>query len=242
MKLVKTDLYLLLIDEEAKIFQMDYYIDNEYNTVFKATLSSDQYKGCKKVIAYYPLSKDTQELDLPLLPNPFEKEVDCWLFSAFENDSKYKNNEPFYSKVFFDHAEMKTFSTKHSFENKSKFPNYVSNYWKYKAAQPKQFSLEDIKKAIEMAREADSIDDIVDLHIVLNYPNADNSDLRIKYIEEEIIQALSTQQLPKEFIPEYDLMNEGYNKPEDYPYQECKVLKTIVNLEGRKELMGTYKY
>ena len=51
------------------------------------------------------------------------------------------------------------------------------------------------QKAIQLAREADSIDGMVDLPIVLNYPNADNSDLQIKWTEEEIIQFL---QQPKE--------------------------------------------
>jgi len=64
-----------------------------------------------------------------------------------------------------------------------------------KHAEKYKFTKEDIKKAIQLAREADSIDGVVDLPIVLNYPNADNSDLQIKWTEEEIIQFL---QQPKE--------------------------------------------
>jgi hypothetical protein len=53
------------------------------------------------------------------------------------------------------------------------------------------FTVEDVRKAIQMAWEADSIDGIVDLNVVLHYGN--NNDLRTKWSEEEIIQSL----LPK---------------------------------------------
>ena len=55
----------------------------------------------------------------------------------------------------------------------------------------KLFTTEDIRKAIKMAWEADSIDGTVDLNVVLHYGN--NNDLRTKWSEEEIIQSL----LPK---------------------------------------------
>lgn len=67
----------------------------------------------------------------------------------------------------------------------------------------KLFTIEDIKKAIKMAWEADSIDGIVDLNIVLHYGN--NDDLRTKWSEEEIIQSL----LPK---TEWDIEISENNK------------------------------
>lgn len=215
MKLISTKDYLLLIDEEAEIFQMDYYLDVDCDTVARATLTLDQYSGCKKIIAYYPLSKEAKELDLPLLPNPF-KEDNPFLNGTITKATCYTDNGTFYIE------ELKKL-----FETQSN----------------KQFSLEDMIKAIEMAREADSIDGTVDLHIVLNYPNADNSDLRIKWTEEEIIQSLSTQQLPKEFIVKYEYKHVSNGKW----YNECgligfseKRLKTITNSEGKQELVGKY--
>lgn len=81
------------------------------------------------------------------------------------------------------------------------------------------FSLEDMKKAIEMAT-----------HI-----NPNNTDRF--YSKEEIIQSLSTQQLPKEFIPEIEQYTQNYHK--DIWYNR---IKTITNSEGKEFLVGTYKY
>lgn len=57
-----------------------------------------------------------------------------WLFLAYKNDPNELENEypqtPYFFKVFYDHAEMKTFSGNHSAEEKIKYPNYVSNYFK----------------------------------------------------------------------------------------------------------------
>lgn len=103
------------------------------------------------------------------------------------------------------------------------------------------FSLEDMKKAIEMAREYEFI-------------QFGGGDTESKYTEEEIIQSLSTQQLPKEFVPEYTLIKENgirelmkdefYQKfPEELP--NCvfeKKLKTITTSEGKQLLVGNYKY
>lgn len=101
------------------------------------------------------------------------------------------------------------------------------------------FSLEDVKKAIEMAREQ-SEPYYGSGGLVLSEPIYEN-----KYSEEEIIQSLSTQQLPKEFIPEYIGGGEylageigGNEIWAEYP----KELKTITNSEGRQELVGKYQY
>ena len=50
------------------------------------------------------------------------------------------------------------------------------------------YTEEQVREAIRMAWEADSIDGTVDLNIVLHY--GDNNDLRTKWSEEEIIQSL----------------------------------------------------
>ena len=59
------------------------------------------------------------------------------------------------------------------------------------------------------------------------------------------IQSLSTQQLPKEFIPE-TYCNYGDECPSKGAYDKqhlCDVrLKTIKNSEGKKELVGKYLY
>lgn len=71
MKLQQTQDYLLLIDEEAEINTLDAVINlhnNELHFALEECLHKDN--NCKKVIAYYPLTKEAKELDLPLLPRP----------------------------------------------------------------------------------------------------------------------------------------------------------------------------
>ena len=51
----------------------------------------------------------------------------------------------------------------------------------------KKYTEEDLRKAIQLAWEADSIDGTVDLNIVLHY--GDNNDLRTKWSEDEIIKS-----------------------------------------------------
>lgn len=109
---------------------------------------------------YYPLNSEAKELDLPKLP-PFEE----------DNIEKLA-------------LEEVTKISKKQFLSLGTLANIGDGFiLGYKAAQTKEkYSLDDIKKAIEMAQEVDS-DSVSSL-----------------YTKEEIIQSLSTQQLPKEFI------------------------------------------
>lgn len=72
MKLIKTDLYLLLIDEEAEIKEGKTFItkENIIHTVFGYNY------GDRVVIAYYPLTKEAKELEGLLLLPPFEEQID----------------------------------------------------------------------------------------------------------------------------------------------------------------------
>lgn len=235
-KLIRTTDYLLLIDEEAEIKENDYLLlNNEHpegriRKCFHLTNNNALWNGkdwntlkgkhffidpkesegwgfvteleCKKIIAYYPLTKEVKELDLPLLPNPFE--IDTYkMFEIVDRTCKKGG----YEHWLFDQG--------------------------YMAAQSKQFSLEDMKKAIKMAREQ-SEPYYGGGGLVLPEPIYED-----KHTEEEIIQSLFTQQLPKEFIPEYTeavSSKWGYGAPIDY------ILKTITNSEGKQELVGIYKY
>lgn len=59
------------------------------------------------------------------------EETDLWLFRAFKNNEDYKQQKPFFEKVFDDHATMKVFSAKHSRKFIEKHPDYVSNYYHF---------------------------------------------------------------------------------------------------------------
>jgi len=208
MKLQQTKDYLLLIDEEAEIKDGDICIDST-GVIFKHENHFPISIGQRKITAYRPLTKEAKELDLPLLP-PFE-ELD---FKNIVEDLP-------------EHDALKsmdgTYSSFH-YQSEAMIKGYELGY---KAAQSKQFSLEEV---INIVHQWDN-------HINIHEEDKGS----VKEIE-KFIQSLSTQRVPKEFIPEYDLMNEGYDKPEDYPYQECKVLKTTINSSWKIELVGTYKY
>lgn len=123
MKLVQTKDYLLLIDEEAEIKPDDYIIHDTVEGIVEAN-DEWHYRGEKdnywnKVIAFYPLTKEAKELDLPLLP-PFEEDV------VKLADEFYKNHQ----------------GRPYAMEKGAWREGY-------KAAQAKQFSLKDMKDILE---------------------------------------------------------------------------------------------
>lgn len=199
MKLIKTADYLLLLDEEAEISKIGTLIyENDTNLLNITGVDYEPQGLDSKIIAYYPLTKEAKELDLPLLPNPFEKEIDVeMLADVFSTSDKVHPDDSYISKV-----------------------SYIEGY---KAAQSKQFSLEDMKKAIEMAQTP------IETGIGDYYPNIS-----------EIIQSLSTQQLPKEFKPLIEIYDFDYGVG-----RKCipkKILKTIINPKSKQVLVGNYKY
>ena len=222
MKLVKTDLYLLLIDEKAEIMYNDLCYDiygspgyNNIKYVVRCLRSAnDTYwnKHTSKIIAYRKLNSEAKELDLPLLP-PFE------VTKSIEHLAEEKADVECQIDSSLDYAGF--------------YKGFISGY---KEAQSKgKYSLEDIKKAInegfQMARNS-------------SYGDIPNDE----YVK-EFIQSLSTQQLPSEFIPEYEDI--GYSC--SYPPKEMHrvdensfyvpiQIKVITNSKGKEELVGTYKY
>ena len=93
------------------------------------------------------------------------------------------------------------------------------------AQSGKQFSLEDMKKCFVAGA-------LTDLFNTWNIPKK----IYAREKAEQYIQSLSTQQLPKEFIPKYKTLLEGglVNPIEVIRY--C----TIMNSEGKEELVGDY--
>lgn len=159
-----------------------------------------------------------KKLRLGKLPNPFEDKVDVEKL-AEEYLQKWRglNNVHLSNIIHADRCKN----------------DFIAGY---KAAQQsnKQFSLEDIKKAIEMAREG-------------NFSNYEHYGY-VDWVnsEEQIIQSLSTQQLPVGFIPEPN--NIGFIKNADIMVGKklydkiMSPFKTIINSEGKEELVGNYVY
>lgn len=174
MKLTQTKDYLLLIDEGAEIKENTWYenkgvlflSDCKYDKGNNPNNSNPRVTNFNNsAIAYYPLNSKAKELDLPLLPNPFEKD-------NIVNEVERIFNEGDINHELYNEKEIC---------NAYKAGIYDG----YKAAS-KQFTLEDMKKAIEMATEM--------------LPNLREEDgYYLKHSAEEIIQSLSAQQLPEEF-------------------------------------------
>lgn len=220
MKLQQTTDYLLLIDEEADMINTEpintYYLHKEDGHESIEIKTKDKLMGFLlsgkqiyfKIIAYYPLSKEAKELDLPLLP-PFE-EVDVeklaydWLYDE-KTENKAREGYPLKPMEY----------------------GFIEGY---KAAKSKgRFTLEDIKDALnQLADKAE--------YGISNFAREE--------IITKIIQSLSTQKLPSEFIPEYEKMHKKNSDGEDigFPVHDSDKFKTITNSEGKKELVGAYTY
>lgn len=217
MKLLQTKEYLCLIDKEAKIKKGDLvaprglasYKVKSFDPLFDS--SSFHYK----VIAYFPLTKDSKELDLPLLPNPYNT-LEAKKFKDAQEYALSKNQ------------------TNIGCLTKTK----VAWLDGYEAAG--QFNLEDIKKAFEAGWQC-------------KVNNGYKSDGTYYEDESKLIQSLSTQQLPKEFIPQYKKQCSRYDytwchDAHSYGYDGDSCDHCINQLvvaeheKGINQLMGTYKY
>ena len=239
---IQTKNYVLLVDEEAEINEKPYFIWKDevhkfhshagygiktwtdYNEEDGSSLLvnwSNKRKGA--IAAYYPLTKEAKELEgLPLLPNPFKTEVNTEQLALkfFREANKHE--------IIFDLGWIKIFEAG------------------YKAAQSKQFSLEDMKKIAQAAFTVKS-----------------NNDSVIEDFEKWFNKrtgALSTPQLPKEFIPE--MVNDCIKTSNcihcnsllliddqlfchicgKEAHKIYSVMKTITNSEGKQEVVGKYKY
>jgi len=95
-----------------------------------------------------------------------------------------------------------------------------------KAKETYKYTEEDIQKAFIAGEER-----------IINKPNSSELDDFTNFI-----QSLQQPKRPKYFKCKTITMNKGYTDKSDYPYQECEILKTIINSQGQTELIGTYYY
>ena len=228
-KLIQIKDYLLLIDEEAEIQKGDLMYDNHLvglcnctKVVNKLPYSyTSSFLNVDKVIAYYPLTKEAKELDLPLLPS-FE------VTKSIEHLAEEKTDEECQIDSSLDYAGF--------------YKGFIEGY---KAAQSKQFSLEDIKTVIKWLNKNYSLieDELFEPYIG---KEDEVPDVFFHSVYEEAlnrgIQSLSTQQLPKEFEPimypkytQYD----GFEEDDEIPVMTPM---TSTNSEGKQELVGVWKF
>lgn len=196
------------------IFTPDYILLQE--VLFESSDINDA--GAWKNLAYFKLNKSVPNLiNLPLLPD-WDEEVNIELLSKNE------------IQVPLDILE-----DKHLYQR----DGFIKGFQKsQELSKDKKFTLEDIHKAIEMAREQTGWSD---------------NTMEDCYDEDEIINNLIKNKLPKEFIPEF---NYYYEKYKNTWYPTCKSnydmvkrdwgdkvvkieLKTIDTSKG-KEIVGKW--
>jgi hypothetical protein len=234
LQIIETPDYILAVsDEEIKVNDYCIMLDsfgNLFSNVQQYTNPETQHlnKGLRKVIAYQPKG-NAPELNLPLLPE-----------IVVEDDV-----EKLAEKLNIIYVLLKRrglFDT--GVEELLKIENLLiqARIEANEKAATKKYNEDDLRKAIKMAWEADSIDGTVDLNIVLHYGN--NNDLRTKWTEDEIIQSLKTH-TPKWFVAETVCDQCLDDKTTDSCYCHFGNYKTVLKtttIEGKVYLVGTYLY
>lgn len=227
MKLVNTKDYLLLIDEEVEIKEGDWFY-NSFIELCKRAEKPDvegiiNANNCvgDKIIAYYPLTKEAKELDLPLLP-PFE-----------ENFTKLNKLIKEEQDFWYNKTGSKTAT--------EIVESCISIGYKAAQQSNKQFNLEDIKKAIEMAREGRTC-----IGGGSDYVEDGETDDCVDWskTEEQIIQSLSAKRLPVEFIPSVTDCETYLADACNVRFSCCGRPQTIntITIDGKTTLEGVYKY
>jgi hypothetical protein len=262
---IETPDYILAVSDE-KIKNDEYYVSWETNSSTEPKerwviyVKSTGLNGNtpKKIIAYQPKNNAPELLPIVEYGNMTFKEVngdgswyeciDCECettrsgeFLKSQGVQLYKNKyeldlplipeivvkddveglaETYASKLYYPIGNSK--SEKDWVENQKELikVGFINGY----KAATKVYSEDDLRKAFEAG---------------INYgtkPYPLN-----KEFEEEFIQSLKQPKTPKWFVAETVTMNKGYTDKNDYPYQECEVLKTTT-INGKEYLVGTYKF
>jgi hypothetical protein len=168
------------------------------------------------VIAYQPKG-NAPELDLPLLPE-----------MVIEDDVR-KLALTLYKEPLNKEGETRTQLVGHG-----STPFGFNKWFKsfkigYKAAT-KRFSEEDLKQICrELSAECLSIDGEV------------QSPAQAFLWINKRVESLKQPKKPKWFVAEHTSMNKGYTDKNDYPYQECEVLRTTT-INGKTYLIGHYEF
>lgn len=227
MKIQPTKDYLLLISGEALKAGDIGIFPNTFNgeilsfegcVPLKVSFdyaSNDTYNF--KVLAYYPLTSEAKELDLPLLPKWTKDTNTIYLVDNLKGGEE--GNLTWNVCAFESQIDAEKYC-----EGEDHLKWYSTTI--YKTAQEKKFTIEDMKKTAQAAFTVKSNND----NIIEDFE---------KWFDKRI-KSLSTQQYPKEFIPEYDNTMSMLDISDEYPFEY--EIKTTSNPEGKQELMGKYIY
>lgn len=239
MKILNNDTYLLLIDEKSRGIEFGEIGVNmrhsklEVETRNMGGYGSDKYYWChKKCLAYYPLSKEAKELDLPLLP-PFE-EVDI---EKLAND-KYPVS-PQKRKIFIEGYKAAQSKGQYSLEDMEKAfesgYNSAKNY-SYKSNGTYQ---EDFEKFIQsLSIQQLPVNFIPELERDFSNRSCSNCNLYISENTcEEGLQKKCVTATKNEKHGDYWL-----SCLDDEEDAEIYKLKTIINPLGQRVVQGKYEF
>jgi hypothetical protein len=202
-KIINTGDYLLIVDD-SEIKEGDWVVDFRLDgRILVSKWNEEDYEDgfffdAKKVISHLPLNNSPILEGVDLLP-PLEDEVD-----KFES--------------FLDREIELELNTKETID---RIKWYYQQYFKSKQ---KNYTEEDLMKAIDMAREYTP--DVVG------------------FTKDEIIQSLNQPKMPVKFVCE---MKKDYRKNDDgepigLPVHETNKPKTTTNLQGLTQWVGEYIY
>jgi len=208
LQLIETSDYILAVsDEEIKEGDWHYANNNSLEEgLYNFLLEPEDMANCKKIISYKPKG-NAPELDLPLLSEMVvENDVEKLALQDFKD-----NDDGFVS--YKDRTE-----------------GFISGY----ETATKVYSEEDLRKAIEMARE-----------IVIKY-SADDFTINPIFTYDKIIQSLKQPKTLKWFVAEKEyLSNNGEWKsvllPSEWEVDTQVRLKTTT-IKDKTYLVGTYLY
>lgn len=251
-KLIKTEDYLLLVEDihHPNLNVHNWYVCKDLSAIGKITnITMANYEGIStegvglsflhhqantvyKILAHLPLNNAPILEGVDLLP-PFKKEVDveklaCNIYNLSLDEYEYISEELSQNRSLIE-EHYKDMGRE---EIAERYFDVISFIAGYNAAQAKQFSLEDMKKAIDLAR----------LGVEQTILNRNTGKCFYNFSTQEIIQSLSTQQLPIDFIPrlypkytQYD----GFEEDDEIPTMS---LMTTTNSQGQKVVQGEYKF
>ena len=195
-KLINTGYYMLIVDDSE--IKKETYCYDSINNILVFYKGSMKNIGFQKVISHLPLNNSPILEGVILLP-PLEDEVD-----KFES--------------FLDREIELGLNTKETID---RIKWYYQQYFKSKQ---KNYTEEDLMKAIDMAREYTP--DVVG------------------FTKDEIIQSLNQPKMPIGFKCEIQAMNidEIREQGKGFLNTNTNKLKTIINSQGLTQLVGEYIY
>jgi len=216
------DFALIVSDEEITKGDFCYDLDaspgykNHKSIVRCLRTAKDSYwnKNCKKIIAHRPFTDAAILEGVPLLPEFNEDDVLNNLVGGYIK----KEVEPTVSKNSSQDYRIGAYGGSDI--------GFRKGY--NKAKETYKYTEKDLRKAFTKYAFSSTI-------------NQPYNEEELEESFNEFIQFLQPKR-PQYFKCETITMNKGYTDKSDYPYQECEILKTIINSQNQTELVGEYIY